>query len=94
VPICCARIAGATLDPAVDVAVQQQLRAATLLWNVGSDSGVAGRRSVAAAHHYPWLLLASSAFGGVSTFNGGLVVAIGVIIDLGLIGNGRGLAKC
>ena len=87
-PVCCARIAGATLDPAVDMAVQQQLRAATLLWNVGSDSGVAGRRSVAAAHHYPWLLLASS------TFNGGLVVAIGVIIDLGLIGNGRGLAKC
>ena len=35
---------------------------------------------------------ASSAFGGVSTFNGGLVVAIGVIIDLGLIGNGRGIA--
>ena len=76
------------------MAVQQQLRAATFLWNDGSDSGVAGRRSVAAAHHYPWLLLASSAFGGVSTFNGGLVVAIGVIIDLGLIGNGRGLAKC
>ena len=37
---------------------------------------------------------ASFAFGGVSTFNSGLVVAIGVIIDLGLIGNGRGLAKC
>ena len=36
---------------------------------------------------------ASSAFGGVSTFSGTLVVAIGVIIDLGLIGNGRGMAK-
>ena len=36
---------------------------------------------------------ASSAFGGVATFSGTLVVAIGVIIDLGLIGNGRGMAK-
>jgi|TARA_Y200000002_G_scaffold185299_1_gene153039 hypothetical protein len=36
---------------------------------------------------------ATSAFGGVSSFSGMLVVAIGVIIDLGLIGNGRGLAK-
>ena len=75
------------------MAVQQQLRAATFLaWRF--RSGAAHRWSVAAAHHYPWLLLASSAFGGVSTFNGGLVVAIGVIIDLGLIGNGRGFAKC
>ena len=36
---------------------------------------------------------ATSAFGGVSSFSGMLVVAIGVIIDLGLIGNGRGMAK-
>ena len=35
----------------------------------------------------------SSAFGGVSTFSSTLVVAIGVIIDLGLIGNGRSIAK-
>ncbi len=39
---------------------------------------------------YCW---ASASFGGVSNFSGMLVVAIGVIIDLGLIGNGRGLAK-
>ena len=36
---------------------------------------------------------ATSSFGGVSSFSGMLVVAIGVIIDLGLIGNGRGVAK-
>ena len=39
---------------------------------------------------YCW---ASASLGGVSTFNGVLVIAIGVIIDLGLIGNGRGAAK-
>ena len=39
---------------------------------------------------YCW---ASASFGGVSSFSGMLVVAIGVIIDLGLIGNGRGAAK-
>ena len=36
---------------------------------------------------------ASSSLGGISNFSGMLVVAIGVIIDLGLIGNGRGIAK-
>ena len=36
---------------------------------------------------------ASSSFGGLSNFSGMLIVAIGVIIDLGLIGNGRGLAR-
>ncbi len=41
-------------------------------------------------HGFFW---ASSAFGGVSTFSGTLVVAMGVIIDLGLIGHGRGMAK-
>ena len=39
---------------------------------------------------YCW---ASQSFGGVSNFSGMLVVAIGVIIDLGLIGNGRGAAR-
>ena len=39
---------------------------------------------------YCW---ASASFGGVSTFSGMLIVAIGVIIDLGLIGNGRGAAR-
>ena len=39
---------------------------------------------------YCW---ASQSFGGVSNFSGLLIVAIGVIIDLGLIGNGRGVAK-
>ena len=41
----------------------------------------------------PCFFSAPSAFGGVSSFSGMLVVAIGVIIDLGLIGNGRGMAK-
>lgn len=39
---------------------------------------------------YCW---ASMSFGGVSSFSGILVVAIGLIIDLGLIGNGRGVAR-
>ena len=39
---------------------------------------------------YCW---ASASFGGLSNFSGILILAIGVIIDLGLIGNGRGLAK-
>ena len=37
---------------------------------------------------------ASSPFGGVSIFSGMLVAAIFVIIALGLIGHGRGMAKC
>lgn len=39
---------------------------------------------------YCW---AVASFEGVSTFSGLLVVAMGVVIDLGLIGNGRGIAK-
>ena len=36
---------------------------------------------------------AIASFGGLSSFNGMLIMAIGVIIDLGLLGNGRGIAK-
>ncbi|QNI78819.1 putative conserved membrane protein [Synechococcus sp. RS9909] len=36
---------------------------------------------------------AHASFGGVGSFSGLLVVAIGLVIDAGLIGNGRGLAK-
>ena len=36
---------------------------------------------------------AQASFGGVGSFSGLLVVAIGLVIDAGLIGNGRGLAK-
>ena len=36
---------------------------------------------------------AISSFGGLSSFNGMLIMAIGVVIDLGLLGNGRGIAK-
>lgn len=36
---------------------------------------------------------ASESFGGLSSFSGILIVAIGVIIDLGLLGNGRGVAR-
>ena len=39
---------------------------------------------------YCW---AADSFGGLSSFSGILVVAIGLIIDLGLIGNGRGAAR-
>ena len=36
---------------------------------------------------------ATLSFGGVSSFRGMLIIAIGVIIDLGLSGNGRGITK-
>jgi hypothetical protein len=36
---------------------------------------------------------ATASFGGLSSFSGILIVAFGVIIDLGLLGNGRGIAK-
>ena len=36
---------------------------------------------------------ATASFGGLSSFSGILIVAIGAVIDLGLIGNGRGIAK-
>ena len=36
---------------------------------------------------------ASASFGGESSFSGLLVVLIGLIIDLGLIGNGRGAVR-
>ena len=39
---------------------------------------------------YCW---AATSFGGVSSFSGLLVVLIGLIIDCGLIGNGRGSVR-
>ena len=39
---------------------------------------------------YCW---ATASFGGLSSFSGLLIVAIGVVIDLGLILNGGGIAK-
>jgi hypothetical protein len=39
---------------------------------------------------YCW---AAASFGGVSSFSGLLVVLIGLIIDFGLIGNGRGAVR-
>ena len=35
----------------------------------------------------------SLSFGGVSSFSGILIIAIGAIIDLGLLGNGRGVTR-
>ena len=39
---------------------------------------------------YCW---AVAGFGGLSSFSGVLMVAMGLAIDLGLIGNGRGAAR-
>ena len=39
---------------------------------------------------YCW---ATAGFGGLSTFSGVLMVAIGFLIDFGLIGQGRGVAR-
>lgn len=39
---------------------------------------------------YCW---ASAIYGGISSFSGLLIVGIGLLIDLGLIGGGRGIAR-
>ena len=39
------------------------------------------------------LCWATASFGGVQSFSGLLVVVIGLVIDAGLIGNGRGIAR-
>ena len=39
---------------------------------------------------YCW---ADASFGGIASFSGLLVVLIGLVIDVGLIGNGRGLGR-
>lgn len=39
---------------------------------------------------YCW---ATAAFGGLTSLSGVLIIAIGIVIDFGLIGNGRGIAK-
>ncbi|KZR83978.1 hypothetical protein MITS9509_03124 [Synechococcus sp. MIT S9509] len=36
---------------------------------------------------------ATVSFGGVQSFSGLLIVLIGLVIDAGLIGNGRGIAR-
>jgi len=36
---------------------------------------------------------ATMSFGGVQSFSGLLIVVIGLLIDAGLIGNGRGMAR-
>jgi len=36
---------------------------------------------------------ATISFGGVQSFSGLLIVVIGLLIDAGLIGNGRGIAR-
>lgn len=39
------------------------------------------------------LCWADASFGGLQSFSGFLVVLIGLVIDAGLIGNGRGVAR-
>ena len=39
---------------------------------------------------YCW---ADASFGGIASFSGLLVVLIGFLIDVGLIGNGRGMGR-
>ena len=39
---------------------------------------------------YCW---ADASFGGIASFSGLLVVLIGLLIDVGLIGNGRGMGR-
>ena len=57
VPVRCTRIAGATLDPCVDVAVQQQLCASALCGLRGPQSSDPCCWPVASADDNPGLLL-------------------------------------
>ena len=82
-----------TRDPAVDVVVQQHICHAALRGLCCSKSDPSSAGAGDAADNHPWYCWATSAFGGLSSFSGLLVVAIGLIIDLGLIGNGRGAAR-
>ena len=85
--------AGSTPGFGVDVVDQQQFRAAAL-------SGTSVPNPVlpilgllflpTTTLGYCW---AAASFGGVSSFSGLLVVLIGLIIDFGLIGNGRGAVR-
>lgn len=87
------RVAGPTVDSGCDVVVQQQLRVVAIRGNGCSQPSASSAWPTHAAHPTLGYCWASASFGGVSTFSGMLIVAIGVIIDLGLIGNGRGAAR-
>ena len=82
-----------TLDPAVDVVVQQHICHAALRGLCSSKSDPSGAGTGDAAHNHPWLLLGNIRFWRSVLVQRVLVVAIGLIIDLGLIGNGRGAAR-
>ena len=86
-------LAGPTPCFGADVVDQQQLRPSALQWHQCSQPSAAFSWLAVPSHHNPWLLLAVTSFGGVSSFSGLLVVLIGVIIDFGLIGNGRGAVR-
>ena len=85
--------AGSTPGFGVDVVDQQQFRAAALQWHQCSQPVASHPGSVVfptTTLGYCW---AAVSFGGVSSFSGLLVVLIGLIIDFGLIGNGRGAVR-
>ena len=86
-------LAGPTLCFGADVVDQQQLCAAALsrtsvLNPVLPILGLLFLPTTTLG--YCW---AAASFGGVSSFSGLLVVLIGLIIDFGLIGNGRGAVR-
>ena len=85
--------AGSTPGFGVDVVDQQQFRAAALQWHQCSQPGATDPGSVVSPHHTLGYCWAVASFGGVSSFSGLLVVLIGLIIDFGLIGNGRGAVR-
>ena len=71
---------------------QQQFRAAAVQWHQCSQPvSILGLLFLPTTTlGYCW---AAASFGGVSSFSGLLVVFIGLIIDFGLIGNGRGAVR-
>ena len=93
VSVCCAWHIGSTVGTGADLVLQRSIRLIPF-------SGLAVPNHVmpllgvvflpTATLGFCW---ATASFGGLSSFSGILIVAIGAVIDLGLIGNGRGIAK-
>ena len=84
---------GSTPGFGVDVVDQQQLRAAALQWHQCSQPVASHPGAVVSPHHNPRVLLGCVLVRGRVVVQWLLVVLIGLIIDFGLIGNGRGAVR-